>query len=129
MEHKRGRPPLRPEGYYDSVIRPVYPHVKTRRHLQNLDYAQTAYEAICDDQELVAHFKSRYSVSVMAQLGRLNDPELIRAVARLVMEDRSGRVRDIEARLRRFRRMFSETVSENPGRTSGRADNDAQRGS
>jgi hypothetical protein len=87
-------------------VRAVYPEIRTRRHIQNIAYQVLALGALEDDPTLFAAFCSagRVRTSVLAQLGRLRDDDLIRDVARIVVDSCQGwREREIEAAIRRLR--------------------------
>jgi len=79
---RRGRPPLLPDKVY-RVLEKMHPRV-TRRHLQNLSYMYQAIEALKGTDVLGFYYdakRDKAKVSLLAELGRLGDTELIRKVA------------------------------------------------
>jgi hypothetical protein len=90
---KRGRPEMIPNWALDQFAALVSLKVKSKRHKQNLWYAKTALAALlngcdridprfdwlCTDQRFVR-------LCVLAELGRLGDPEEIRNIAARICE-------------------------------------------
>ena len=86
---KRGRPEVFPE--FLQCVRAIYPDVKTKRGLQNKAYQAIAGRAIGDDFPwLWDKSKGTIQVSILSELGRLEDPEVIRAFAKELCKKKPG---------------------------------------
>lgn len=104
---KQGRPPLLAPFLYEGLEK-MHPRLSHRQRL-NLWYA---YEAmgLLQDQPCFGYFydaaRDKAKVSLLAELGRLGDEELIRQVAAEVAElarQRGLSVKEAEGLLRRYR--------------------------
>jgi hypothetical protein len=81
---KRGRPKF--ENFQGSLeaIRSLYPNIKTRRGLQNKFYELKALNAIKSMEGIEFLFDSKtdnFKSSILAEIGKTGDDELMRAVA------------------------------------------------
>jgi len=80
---KRGRPQFKHQDFLKR-IEFLYPDIKTRRGMQNKVYGIMAVGALKEPTEVEQIFTpdETFRSSVMIELGRLEDPETIRTVAR-----------------------------------------------
>ena len=80
---KRGRPVFKHQDFLEQ-IRFLHPDVKTSRGMQNKVYEVLAVRAIKDLSGVEQIFTpdGTFRSSIMIELGRLEDPETIRTVAR-----------------------------------------------
>ena len=80
---KRGRPTFKHQGFLEE-LRLLYPDIKTRRGMQNKVYeimAVSAIKDICGVEQIFTQ-EGTFRNSIMIELGRIEDPEAIRIVAR-----------------------------------------------
>ena len=80
---KRGRPVFKHQDFLEQ-IRFLHPDVKTNRGMQNKGYEVLAVSSIKDlsGVEQIFTQEGTFRNSIMIELGRLEDPETIRTVAR-----------------------------------------------
>lgn len=107
---KRGRPPLLSEQYYQSM-KMIYNDVKSKRGIQNIHYAIDAIRAIEEMDNIREFFFNKKTEeiawSVLTELGRYGDHDLIRDVAKqvyeIVMADGDLKVKELIKILRNHR--------------------------
>jgi hypothetical protein len=124
---KRGRPAVFADDWLERLPR-VRPDLKSRRGLQDQTYATEAFTALeqfkCTDlwRLLVCPNEWHVRNSLLAQLGRYRNPDLIREVAQLMYEQvvRDGGRLNVKKRIKVLRvhrvhrrNLFSEAASEN----------------
>ena len=100
---RRGRPPIIPPEVEEELALAV-PHVQTRRGLHNVHYRTRAEEVLADDHRCAWLTEGSANTTLLAELGRFEDPDEMRAVARAVCRARPRpKVRDAVAMIRRRR--------------------------
>ena len=82
---KRGRPVFKYQDFLEQ-IRFLHPDIKTHRGMQNKVYETLAVRGIADISGVEQIFTpdGTFKNSIMIELGRLEDPETIRTVARYI---------------------------------------------
>ena len=80
---KRGRPAFKHQDFLEQISF-LYPDVKTSRGMQNKVYEVLAVKAISDISGVAQIFtqEGTFKNSILIELGRFEDPETIRIVAR-----------------------------------------------
>ena len=100
-KRRRGRPQVIPAGMEEEVVRAA-PHVRTPRGRQNVYYRTLAQEALADDPKCAWLATGPAGATILAELGRFQDPAAMRAAAREVCRSRP-KAADAVAMLRRQR--------------------------
>lgn len=89
---KRGRPPAFCQAQM-NFYKGLFPEIRTRRGLQDRAYALQAYDVLKDDRgfewlcstpEKINASTGELQFSILGALGRITDPEALKAVAREV---------------------------------------------
>lgn len=116
---KRGRPPAFDDGWYQDV-KAISPNIRTRRGIVNQMYCANGLDAIKDMQGmeyLINEAEKTIKVSILTELGRLNDEQAAREAASFICEREAAgdhrTAHEWAAIVRKYR--ISETVSDNSG--------------
>jgi len=96
-EKKRGRPKVL-DGENEKVMESVYYDAKSRRSLLNKHYSLIAFRILTSDQKVLPGYEYLFGgndlnnanpkETILTELGRLKDPELIRVFAQKICEDK-----------------------------------------
>lgn len=92
--HRRGRPP-RYDPAYMTTMRALYPELRTARGLHNKYYQgraqgvlkdEAGVEWLMDVAQLKQHQPGNYRQTILQELGRIDDDDALKAVARRLCE-------------------------------------------
>jgi hypothetical protein len=110
---KRGRPRVIPEELMES-LRGQWPDLTSDRSLNNLYHVLTASRALKADPEKYTYLFDRASgrlrKTILAELGRFEEPEVIRELADEICETRMKTAEAVEGL--RFIRLYGGGASE-----------------
>jgi len=109
---RRGRPKVM-DKIFAKLAKDISPDVKTTRGLQNVHYRQRAFiclglgddarfKWLCDSEAMMKDGPNAWKPGILAELGRFNDDEELRAYAEAICEQKP-KTKDAIVRLRRAR--------------------------